>query len=155
MIKLDDYLYKISDKRSSYYAGSGALLSLVPLMKSLENDLVGMDESFTETEKLIMKVIEEDGIFFTYSLSKEQLSDDQWNKVMEIIDDYTSLLDNLNQFLTVTELSQADVYIPMIKENFVFISHLAMMSLSSFYEMSAQPEEFFAKANAMLLAIRG
>ena len=155
-MKKKDTIYQgLYDVDSDYFAGSACFLSLVPILKCLEKDMLYFQEAFDGIYDLIDRLIEEDGRYFSLSLKKERLSEKEWKEVLSITQDYALFLDMLSEMLSVLPESGLERYVPLLKEKFLFLAHLAQGSLSSFYEMEEIPEEFFPIANACLAAIRG
>lgn len=155
-MKNKDEIYQgLYDADSGCFAGSACFLSLTAILKSLEKQMLYFDEAFHGIYDLIDRLLVEDGRYFALSLKKERLMDSEWKDVLTITSDYAILLDMLNEMMPVLMDSGLERYVPLLKDKFVFLSHLCQTSLSSFYEMEDIPEEFFQIANAALSAIRG
>ena len=155
MRKKDGIYQGLSDVDSGYFAGSACFLSLIPVLKCLEKDMLYFNDAFEGIYDRIDDLIDEDGRYFTLSLKKEKLSEEEWKEVLHITQDYAIFLDMMNEMLAVLPESGLNRYVPLLKDKFLFLAHLAQGSLSSFYEMEDIPEEFFPMANACLAAIRG
>ena len=151
----EEVMIELNKVNSDYYAGTACMLSLVAVLKNVENNVLYFNETFSDIFVTVDKLIEGDGLYFKLSLKKEKLTDDEWDKVKEISIDYLNLFDDMNRMKELFIESGMNHYLPFIENKFILLASLAQSSLSSFYDKDDIPEDFFEIANSVLLAIRG
>lgn len=146
---------ELREKDSPYYAGTACLLSLLPVINVMEKEIPYQADAYNDLKKNIQNLMRDDGIYYSMSLKKEPLSEQEWKKVLSITQEYEEVLSILNELMYLLKSINSQIYLSLIKEKFLILAKLCQLSLAQFYEMENQPEEFFQFANMALLAIRG
>ncbi len=151
----EEIILELNKVDSEYYAGSACLLSLVAILKHIENNILYFDEAFPDVYKIVDKLIDGDGKFFKLSLKKEKLTDEEWDEVKNISIDYLNLFDDLNKLKELFIESGMNRYLPFIENKFVLLANLAQNSIAEFFDKDDIPEDYLEIGNSVLLAIRG
>lgn len=133
----------LKDPSSVYYCGSSCLLSLIVIFDSMEKTSnQEFKNKFSSFKENVILLFDEDTTLFDISKKKEMLSDEEWKKVMDILNLYNVVISSVIDIMSFCHSDNTENYLSLFRSDYLFLMSLAHDNIKLFSQRSDVPDDF-------------
>ena len=152
--KLQEKLELLSAADSPYFCGSSCLLSLYDVLCEIELNTVDFEKAFPHLKENVLKLFDEDPRLFELSKKKEAFFEEEWKEVINILYDYASWLEDMNQLIALVRDAGLKQHVEKLRMDVDFLVAILKETLVIFENREDLPPEFARAENEVLTNIR-